>query len=144
MEYSNIDTHLDFSADNGTNYKELYGLYNYPDMGASPEKIDVSNMRDKIKRGIAGRQDIGDLTFDFYYNTEKAADEGTVIKKAFSALMAEEDALLKWKLCYPDGSYYSWEGKPTVFMKGGGGDDPMKFTLSVTLESELEFTEGAT
>lgn len=141
MEYSNIDTHLDFSTDNGATYKELYGLSSYPDMGASPARIDVSNMRDKIKRAIDGQQDIGELTFDFYYNNESTED-GEVIKKAFSALKAQEGKLLAWKLCYPDETYYSWKGKPSVFMKGGGVSDPMRFTLSVTLETELEYKES--
>lgn len=140
MEYITLDTHLDFSTD-GLSFKELYGLNGYPDMGAEPEKTDVSNMRDKIKRSIDGLQDVGSLAFDFYYNAETSADSGNIIKKAFSALKEQEGKLLHWRLVYPDGSGYTWTGKPTVYMKAGGVGDPMQFSLSTSLESALEFKE---
>lgn len=140
MEYITRDTHLDYSTD-GTAYKELYGLNGYPDMGAEPEKTDVSNMRDKTKRSIDGLQDVGSLAFDFYYNAETAADSGNVIKKAFSALKALEGTLLHWRLVFPDGSGYTWQGKPTVYMKSAGVGDPMQFNLSTSLESELEYDD---
>ena len=140
MEYITKDTHLDFSTD-GTSYKELYGLNGYPDMGAEPEKTDVSNMRDKTKRSIDGLQDIGSLVFDFYYNAETVADSGNVIKKAFSALKEQEGELLYWRLVFPDGSGYTWQGKPTVYMKAGGRGDPMQFSLSTSLETALDYTD---
>ncbi len=140
MEYLTKDTHLDFSED-GSAFKELYGLNNYPDMGSEPDKTDVSNMRDKNKRYIDGLTDPGTLVFDFFYNAETAADSGNVIKKSFSELQGKKNTLLDWKLVFPDGTYYSWKGKPTVYITSAGVGDPMKYKLSVSMESDLEWKE---
>lgn len=142
MEYITKDTHLDFSEDDGATYKELYGLNGYPDLGSEPEQVDVTNMRDKNKRYISGLTDPGSLQFDFYYNAETVSDTGNVIKKAFAALQQKKDALLSWKLAFPDGTNYTWQGKPTVYITSGGVNDPMKYKLIVSLESDLEWNEN--
>lgn len=142
MEYITRDTHLDFSEDDGATYKELYGMSGYPDLGSEPEPVDVTNMRDKNKRYIAGLTDPGSLQFDFFYNAETVSDTGNVIKKAFAALQQKKDTLLDWKLTFPDGTNYTWQGKPTVYITSGGINDPMKYKLIVSLESDLEWNEN--
>ena len=67
MEYCTRDSYLAVSED-GTTYRELYGLSGFPQMGGTPNKIDVTNLRDKRKRYINGVQETDDLTFSFYYN----------------------------------------------------------------------------
>lgn len=144
MEYTVQDTHLDFSTD-GTTYKELYGMNKTPDMGGEPEKKEVSNMRDKNKRHILGLQDTGTLGFEFYYNRNATAEENGVLQNSFSELKKLEKAgtPVDWKLTYPDDSYYSWKGTPSVYIMGASVGDPIGFRLSVSVESEIEFTEGA-
>lgn len=147
MEYITKDTHLDFSTDDGATYKELYGMNGYPDMGGEPEQKEVTNMRDKNKRYTAGLTDTGNLGFDFYYNKNKdaetTADSVTRINNSFAALKGQEGNLLDWKLTYPDGSYYTWKGKPTAYITAGKVGDPIAFKLSVTVESSLDFTDVA-
>lgn len=144
MEYLTKDTHLDYSETNGGTYTELYGLNSFPKMGGSPNKVDVSNMRDSMQRSINGLQTVDNLDFGFYYNNETADDESDVIKKAFAKLkkLEKADKLVYWKLTYPDGSYYSWQGKPVVSMDAGNVGEAIKFTLSISLETSLEFTDG--
>ena len=86
------------------------------------------------------------MKFGFFYNKEKDPDAGTMIKKNFAKLKALEEAgaKIKWKLNYPDGTSYAWEGKPTVYINGGNVGEAMKYTLSVTLESKLEWNGGNT
>lgn len=144
MEYLTKDTHLDYAEAKEGAYTELYGLNSFPKMGGSPNKVDVSNMRDSIKRSINGLQEVDNLEFGFYYNNEKTTDDGNVAKKAFAKLKELEKAgkLVHWKLIYPDGSYYSWQGKPVVSMDAGNVGEAIKFTLSVSLETSIEFTDG--
>lgn len=143
MELLTKDTHLDFSED-GTAWSELYGMDSYPDMGGDPPKVKVSNMRDSNERYIGGIPDVGDLKFSFFYNNETTDDSGNMIKKAFAKLKELEETgdKLHWKLSYPDGTSYAWEGKPTVYMNSGNVGDAMKFTLSVSLESKLAWSES--
>ena len=146
MEYLTKDTHLDFSTDNGATYKELYGLNGFPDMGGEPEKVDITNMRDGNKRYTSGLTDTGNLSFDFYYNRAKDAETTTggitMVNNAFAAMKAQEGNLLNWKLTYPDGSSYSWTGKPTVYISSGSVGAPISFKLSVSVESKLDYSEG--
>lgn len=144
MEYLTKDTYLSFKETEDGDYTELYGLNSFPKMGGTPEKKDVTNMRDSMKRSINGLQNVDNLDFGFFYNAETEADTGKVAKKAFSALKALEkkNKLAFWRLTYPDNSYYDWQGKPVVNMDAGNVGDVLKFTLSVSLESELVFAEG--
>lgn len=144
MEYLTKDTHLDYAEAKEGAYTELYGLNSFPKMGGSPNKVDVSNMRDSMQRSINGLQTVDNLDFGFYYNNETADDESDVIKKAFARLknLEKADKLVHWKLTYPDGSYYSWQGKPVVSMDAGNVGEAIKFTLSISLETNLEFTDG--
>ena len=48
-------------------YKKLYGLYTVPEMGGSPEQIDVTNLEDSVRRSILGLQSISTLEFEFSY-----------------------------------------------------------------------------
>jgi len=143
MELLTKDTHLDFSED-GSTWSELYGLDSYPEMGGDPPKVKVTNMRDSNERYIGGIPDISDLKFGFYYNKETAADSGTMIKKAFAKLKSLEGTKLHWRLVYPDGSLYKWDGEPIVYMNSGNVGDAMKYTLNTTLESKLEWDDGTT
>ena len=94
MELLTKDTHLDFSSDDGSTWLELYGLESYPDMGADPPKVKVTNMRDANERYIGGIPDISDMKFGFFYNKEKDPDAGTMIKKNFAKRYHHKVALL--------------------------------------------------
>ena len=65
-------------------------------------------------------------------------------EKKIYAIVAEELRKAIGKLNYPDNTFYAWEGKPTVYVNGGNVGEAMKYTLSVTLESTLEWNGGNT
>lgn len=141
MEFLTKDTHLDYSEDN-TTFSELYGLTSYPDMGSEPDKQEVTNMRDSNKRYIAGLQDPGTLGFEFFYNNgEEVEGDENVEKNAFAKLKELNGKKLYWRLVYPDGTGYKWQGSPNAYIKGGSVNAPMSFALSVSLESSLDFVE---
>lgn len=146
MEYLTKDTFLSFSETKEGTYKELYGLSSFPRMGGVPAKKDVSNMRDSMHRGIAGLQEVDNLEFGFFYNKKTDTDEEkeNMVLNSFSELKKLEKTKkpVFWKLTYPDDSSYSWQGKPTPIMDSGEVDAPIKFTLSVSLETTLEYNDG--
>lgn len=144
MEYLTKDTFLSFSETKDGTYTELYGMSSFPKMGGTPAKVDVTNMRDGMRRSINGLQEVDNLEFGFYYNSETTDDAEGMVKKAFSKLKELEKAnkIIFWKLTYPDGSCYAWQGKPIANIDSGEVGAAIKFTLSVSLESNLDFTEG--
>ena len=119
-------------------YKKLYGLFTVPEMGGTPERIDVTNLEDSIKRNILGIQDTGTLDFEFYA-TESEVDTDTQIRDTWDILRGYQTAgdTMMWKLKYPDNEGFSWKGKCSVRRQSVGVNNAVKFTLTVGLETKL-------
>lgn len=119
-------------------YKKLYGLFTVPEMGGTPEMLDVTNLEDAIKRSILGLQDVGSLEFEFYA-TEDETDTSSQIRDTWNILQGYETAgnTMKWKLEYPDGEGYTWDGHCSVRRQAVAVNEPIKFTLTVGLETVL-------
>jgi hypothetical protein len=117
-------------------YKKLYGLFNVPEMGGTPEMIDVTNLEDAMKRNIPGIGDTGTLDFEFYA-TESETDTTSQIRDTWNILRGYQTAgtTMMWKLEYPDGEGFTWKGKCTVRRQAVGVNSAIKFTLTVGLET---------
>lgn len=119
-------------------YKALYGLFTVPEMGGTPEMIDVTNLDDSIKRSIPGIGDVGTLDFEFYA-TEDETDTTTQIRDTWNILRGYQTAGtdMMWKLEYPDGEGFTWKGKCTVRRQAVSVNSAIKFTLTVGLSTGL-------
>ncbi len=119
-------------------YKKLYGLFNVPEMGGTPEQIDVTNLEDSIKRNILGLQDTGTLDFEFYA-TEDETDTATQVRDTWNILRGYQTAgtTMRWKLEYPDGEGFTWDGKCSVRRQSTTVNQAIKFTLTVGLDTAL-------
>lgn len=119
-------------------YKKLYGLFTVPEMGGTPEQIDVTNLEDSHKRSILGIQDTGTLDFEFYA-TEDETDTTAQIRDTWNILRGYQSAgdTMMWKLEYPDGEGFTWKGKCSLRRQSVGVNSAIKFTLTVGLETEL-------
>ena len=119
-------------------YKKLYGLFNVPEMGGTTEMIDVTNLEDAMKRNIPGIGDTGTLDFEFYA-TEDETDTASQIRDTWNILRGYQTAgdTMMWKLEYPDGEGFTWQGKCSVRRTSQGINEAGKFTLSVGLETAL-------
>lgn len=119
-------------------YKKLYGLFNVPEMGGTPERIDVTNLEDSHKRSILGIGDVGDLAFEFYA-TKDEEDTAAQVRDTWNILQAYETAgtVLNWKLVYPDGNGYTWKGACHVRRQAAGVNTAIRFTLSTGLDTDL-------
>ena len=119
-------------------YKKLYGLFTVPEMGGTPEQIDVTNLEDSHKRSILGIQDTGTLDFEFYA-TEDETDTTAQIRDTWNILRGYQSAgdTMMWKLEYPDDEGFTWKGKCSLRRQSVGVNSAIKFTLTVGLETEL-------
>ena len=142
MEYCSKGTTLAMSETQSGTFQKLYGMSSIPDMGGDREKIDITNLEDSNKRYIYGVSDFGELSFEFFYNKEETADAQNAEKllNAYSALKACQTAAKKmwWKLTYPDGTGHIWKGEPSVKRKGVGVNEALSFTLTISLENDIE------
>ena len=119
-------------------YKKLYGLFTVPEMGGTPEQIDVTNLEDSHKRSILGIQDTGTLDFEFYA-TKGETDTTAQIRDTWNILRGYQTAgnAMLWKLEYPDGEGFTWKGKCSLRRQSVGVNSAIKFTLTVGLETKL-------
>ena len=119
-------------------YKKLYGLYTVPEMGGTPEQIDVTNLEDGMKRSILGLQDTGTLDFEFYA-TDGETDTTTQIRDTWNILRGYQTAgtQMMWKLEYPDGEGFTWKGTCSVRRQAVDVNQAIKFTLTVGLDTPL-------
>ena len=119
-------------------YKKLYGLYNVPEMGGTPERIDVTNLEDGVKRSILGIGDNGTIDFEFY-GTDNETDTTSQIRDTWNVLRAYQTAgtVLNWKLEYPDGEGFEWKGTCSVRRQAVTVNSAIKFTLSVGTDTEI-------
>lgn len=140
-EFNSKDTILSVAAvpqSGDPSYKKLYGLFSVPEMGGTPEQIDVTNLEDSIKRSVLGIQDTGTLDFEFYA-TEDESDTATQIRDTWNILRGYQTAgtTMRWKLEYPDGEGFTWDGKCSVRRQSVGVNQAIKFTLTVGLDTPL-------
>lgn len=119
-------------------YKKLYGLYSVPEMGGTPERLDVTNLEDGHKRSILGIGDVSDTNFGFYA-TKDETDTAAQVRDTWNVLQAYQTAgtILNWKLEYPDGHGYEWKGTCAVKRDAVTVNTAIKFTLAVGLDTEL-------
>lgn len=119
-------------------YKSLYGLYSVPEMGGSPEQIDVTNLEDSARRSINGLVSISSLDFEFYAQKDEE-DTAQQVRDTWNILRSYQvaDTVMQWKLEYPDGEGFEWTGRCAVRRQAVGVNDAVKFTLTIETGSPL-------
>lgn len=141
MELSSRGIKLFCSAQENGTYKSLYGLRSVPAMGGDAKRIDVTGLGDKNMRSIRGVKDLGELSFDFFYNIDVDTENVTadMIENPYSLLRGYDVAGTNvwFKLVYPDESGFKWKGSVTVVRSKADVNAALEFVLKVTVLTEL-------
>ena len=118
-------------------YIEIPGLQEIPELGGDPEQIDVTVLTDTVKRSIPGVQDLGDLAFTFLYS-----------KANYLALTGDgglkSDKVYSWKVEFSDGLAATFTAIPNVKLGGGGVNAAVNFSINMSLQSSITFSDGGT
>lgn len=115
---------------NGTSFVKLVDIISYPDMGATPSKLDTTTLSaEKFKTSILGLQDIPDLTFECNYDKTAYSLIGTLAG-------VTKQLQLEFGAAGVDG-IFSWTGQVSVFATGAGVDEVRKMTLTCSAETEI-------
>lgn len=119
---------LSYGASEGA-LTALTNLMEIPEIGnGAKEKIETTTLADNVKTYIAGLGDSGqDLGFKFLYEKEQ-----------FETLMAI-NTTQNWKVSMPDGISASFTGTPSVKFDAASPNSALTYTLTVLVESEIEF-----
>ena len=124
---TNATTSADTKA--GVAYAVLTPITNYPDLGATPSKLDTTDLTSaKFKTSILGLQEIPDLTFEANYD-----------KTVYTATALLTDVYgfrLEFGTSGADG-IYTWDGHVSIFAMGAGVDEVRKMQLTLSAETEI-------
>ena len=117
-----------------TDWKKLIDIKEYPDLGGAPESLDTTTLSDKMKTSIPGIQSVEALEFPANYTL---ADY-----KRLKAMEGSEKEYAVWLggtetpggEVTPTGSdgKYEFKGALSVFVKGGGVNEVVGMTVTVT------------
>lgn len=127
-----------------SDYKELFGVLSTPELGAEPNKIDITDLGClKYKKYMNGLQDQDSISFEMLF--DNSSDTAP-----FRLLTAAEAAggVHGFKLELPDtlganGTTFEWAGEVSVKMNAINPDEALKFTLTTGLQSEFIVTNAA-
>lgn len=133
MSHSTAKTYLMYKATEAGTYAKLIDIIAYPDMGATPEKLDTTDLSaEKFKTSILGLQEVPDLTFEAKYT-----------KAGYLAIEALEGDTIWLQLQFgedgEDGKL-SWKGQVSVFARGGGVNEVRKMDVTCSAETEIELS----
>jgi hypothetical protein len=106
-----------------------------PELGSTPEKIDVTTLADKVKKYIPGIKDYGDLVYKFLYDNTNANSNYRVLKG-----MDDAGTKATFKLDYPDGTSHQFDAIPSVKLDSGAINGALTFSATMMLQSDIEIT----
>ena len=117
--------------------KEISGLTDIPDMGAAPEKLDVTTLTDEYRQYINGVKDFGDLEFTFIY--ESGADGNYAQLAEVAKKETNKNGETPCVVTFPDGVSFDFTGAIDVRILGVGVNAVITFAMSVALSSEIGY-----
>lgn len=117
-------------------YTILTGLKEVPEIGEEPEKVENTDLSDKVKKYEYGIGDAGDLSYVFKYENNSETSPYRVMRKA-----AADKEVLSFCETLPDGTKYEFDAQVSVKRTGGGVNGVIDFNLNMAVQSEINITD---
>jgi len=129
MAVTTANTFLMYKTTDVGTYSKLVDITNYPDLGSSPSKIDITDLSaTSFKNSILGLQEVPDLTFECNYDETAYGVISDMISKYYFQVQFGTDGV--------DGKF-SFQGHISIFVVGGGVDESRKMTITLSAETEI-------
>ena len=117
-------------------YTILTGLKEVPEIGEEPEKVENTDLSDKVKKYEYGIGDAGDLSYVFKYENNSETSPYRVMRKA-----AADKEVLSFCETLPDGTKYEFDAQVSVKRTGGGVNGVIDFIFNMAVQSEINITD---
>lgn len=136
MEISTYKTFLMTKESN--TWKKVIDIKEFPDLGGTPEMIEITTLSDKVQRNIPGVQSLDALEFTANYTLTDY--------KALKALEGAEKEFAVWfggtengDTVTPNGSdgKFKFKGQLSVYTNGGGTNEVVEMTISIAASSAI-------
>ena len=134
-----ISTYKTFLMTKETNtWKKVIDIKEFPDLGGTPEMIEITTLSDKVQRNIPGVQSLDALEFTANYSLTDY--------KALKALEGTEKEFAVWfggtengDTVTPNGSdgKFKFKGQLSVYTNGGGTNEVVEMTISIAASSAI-------
>ena len=128
-------TKMFYKSEGASDFAELEYLMEVPEMGGTPEKIDVTVLSDDVKKFIHGIKDMGEPAFKFLYDNTNADSNYRILKGL-------DEEIVDFKIVYPDETGHKFKAIPTVKMDAGTINGVLTFTCSMTMQSDITPVEN--
>lgn len=118
-------------------FTNLPNLQSTPELGGTPEKIDVTTLADNFRRYINGVKEFGDLDFVFLYDGDQ--DDAA---SSYKMLKEVENEDVKYQVELPDGSTFTFNAEVIVRMGAAEVNGALTFTAGFALSSDIVWAEA--
>lgn len=126
-------TKLEYSED-GTAWTEVGGVKSIPEMGGSPQTIDVTTLKSLRQESIEGLQQNQSLAFQCVYQGDNF--------KTLAPLSGNKKQY-KWKVTFPDSTTSTFTGSFTIKTDSYGTNAALSFTITITVSDGPEFAPAS-
>lgn len=126
-------TMLEYSED-GTKWNEVGGVKSIPEMGGSPQTIDVTTLKSTRQESIEGLQQSQSLAFQCVYQGDNF--------KTLAPLSGNKKQY-KWKVTFPDGTTSTFTGSFTIKTDSYGPNAALTFTITITVSDGPGFAPAS-
>lgn len=123
-------TFLMHKAPEADEFTKLIDITEYPDLGGTKEKLDVTTLSDTKKRTINGIEDTADLEFKAWY---EKADYVRLLE------IQESGKLYTYQLWFGENGedgIFEWQGIMAVYPTSGSSNNAREMSFSITDEGE--------
>lgn len=121
----------------------IAGLMEIPDLGGTPEKVDVTTLADGSYKYINGLADYGDLAFKFLYDNSTTNSNYRLLEQICREVGPKTNMVAKVTITFPDSTKFMFDCLPSITLDGAGVNAALTFTLNCALQSDIKVTHPA-
>ena len=122
-------------AGTGSSKTLIPNLQSTPELGGTPEKIDVTTLADTARHYIPGVKDYGDLECNFLYDADQTSS-------AWNILKGLEGKDTEYSIEMPDGSSFKFTADVSCRLAAAEVNAAITFIASFAIKSDVVYTAG--
>lgn len=140
-----------------TTYEILCPITDFPDLGGEPEMLQTTTLGDKAHTYIEGIQSMDALTFttNLYFGDDETKGSFLYIKKNYDSTSDSFDFAIDFvkdptgtgKAGEVEGGSVllraSWTGQLSIYVNGGGVDEVVGCTISISPSTPIKYEKPA-
>ena len=137
VQVATMGTKLEYSTDNGTSWKRVYGLASTPDFGGQPNKIDTTTLDNTVaETSTNGLQPAVELSYEF--NVQELNNQNANLRQIKT--LADAKTKAKWRLTKASKMTIEYEAVPSISYSADEQGGIEKFVMYHDLKSDLTVT----